>query len=180
LSPAGIFTQARKITLPGLTPGQVYSVQSRAIGGSTGYSDWSDPISHMVIDHHGRAELPLRHRKPAAEHHRPTESRDEAIRSGFVFEALIRGMGLIRARLLGPHGSLSRKCGTNSFHRFQSGSNRVKGFCRWPVLASGAACLKFVGDEVTSLISISGFGQRLLTSSPTVCHNGWPPDVTQN
>jgi hypothetical protein len=48
-TPAGIFTQARKITLPGLTPGQVYSVQSRAIGGSTGYSDWSDPVSHMVI-----------------------------------------------------------------------------------------------------------------------------------
>jgi hypothetical protein len=47
--PNAIFTQARKITLPGLTPGQVYSVQSRAIGGSTGYSDWSDPISHMVI-----------------------------------------------------------------------------------------------------------------------------------
>jgi hypothetical protein len=48
-TPAGIFTQARKITLPGLTPGQVYSVQSRAIGGSTGYSDWCDPVSHMVI-----------------------------------------------------------------------------------------------------------------------------------
>ena len=48
-TPAGIFTQARKVTLPGLTPGQVYLVQSRAIGGSTGYSDWSDPISHMVI-----------------------------------------------------------------------------------------------------------------------------------
>jgi hypothetical protein len=28
---------------------QVYSVQSHAIGGSTGYSDWSDPISHMII-----------------------------------------------------------------------------------------------------------------------------------
>jgi hypothetical protein len=47
--PAAIFTQARKITLPGPTPGQVYSVQSHAIGGSTGYSDWSDPVSHMVI-----------------------------------------------------------------------------------------------------------------------------------
>ena len=46
---AGIFTQARKITLPGLTPGQVYSVQSRAIGGVTGYSDWSSPVSHMVL-----------------------------------------------------------------------------------------------------------------------------------
>ena len=39
--------QARKITLPGLTPGQVYSVQSRAIDGSTGQSDWSDPTSHI-------------------------------------------------------------------------------------------------------------------------------------
>ena len=48
-TPAGIFTQARRITLPGLTPGQVYSVQSRAIGGSTGYSDWNGPVSHMVI-----------------------------------------------------------------------------------------------------------------------------------
>ena len=48
-TPAGIFTQARRITLSGLTPGQVYSVQSRAIGGSTGYSDWSDPVSHMVL-----------------------------------------------------------------------------------------------------------------------------------
>ena len=48
-TPAGIFTQARKITLPRLTPGQVYSVQSRAIGGATGYSDWSSPVSHMVL-----------------------------------------------------------------------------------------------------------------------------------
>jgi hypothetical protein len=44
-----IFTQARRITLPGLTPGQVYSVQSRASGGATGYSDWSGPASHMVM-----------------------------------------------------------------------------------------------------------------------------------
>jgi hypothetical protein len=46
---AGISTQARKITLHGLTPGQVYSVPSRAIGGSTGYSDWNGPVSHMAI-----------------------------------------------------------------------------------------------------------------------------------
>jgi hypothetical protein len=32
-----------------LTPGQNYSVQARAIGGSTGHSDWSDPVSHMVM-----------------------------------------------------------------------------------------------------------------------------------
>ncbi|HVU27042.1 MAG TPA: fibronectin type III domain-containing protein [Verrucomicrobiae bacterium] len=48
-TPAGVFTQSRGIVLPGLTPGQVYSVQTRAVGGSVGYSDWSDPVSHMVI-----------------------------------------------------------------------------------------------------------------------------------
>ncbi|MGA3143328.1 MAG: fibronectin type III domain-containing protein [Verrucomicrobiota bacterium] len=48
-TPAGVFAQTRGIVLPGLTPGQNYSVQARAIGGSTGYSDWSDPVSHMVI-----------------------------------------------------------------------------------------------------------------------------------
>jgi hypothetical protein len=47
--PAGVFTKARGIVLPGLTPGQVYSVQVRAVGGSTGYSDWSNPVSRMVI-----------------------------------------------------------------------------------------------------------------------------------
>ena len=47
LATGGHLQQARKITLPGLTPGQVYSVQSRAIGGSTGQSDWSDPTSHI-------------------------------------------------------------------------------------------------------------------------------------
>jgi hypothetical protein len=47
-TPAGVFPQTRGIVLPGLTPGQIYSVQARAIGGSTGYSDWSDPVSHMV------------------------------------------------------------------------------------------------------------------------------------
>jgi hypothetical protein len=47
--PAGTFTQARKIVVPNLTPGTTYSVQARAVGGSTGYSDWSDPVSHMAM-----------------------------------------------------------------------------------------------------------------------------------
>ena len=47
--PAGVFTQARGIVLSGLTPGNTYSVQARGIGGSTGYSDWSDPVSHMAM-----------------------------------------------------------------------------------------------------------------------------------
>lgn len=47
--PAGIFTKARRLVLTGLTPGQTYTVQSRAVGGSTGYSNWSDPVSHMAM-----------------------------------------------------------------------------------------------------------------------------------
>lgn len=46
---AGIFTQARSIVLENLTPGTNYTLQARAIGGSTGSSDWSDPVSHMAL-----------------------------------------------------------------------------------------------------------------------------------
>ncbi len=45
----GVFTQARKILLENLTPGTTYTVQARAIGGITGSSDWSDPVSHMSL-----------------------------------------------------------------------------------------------------------------------------------
>lgn len=47
--PAGTFTSVRRMVLTGLTPGQTYTVQIRAVGGSTGYSDWSDPVSHMAM-----------------------------------------------------------------------------------------------------------------------------------
>jgi len=47
-SEAGIFTQARRIVLPGLTPGTTYFVRARAIGGSTGYSEWSVSASLMA------------------------------------------------------------------------------------------------------------------------------------
>lgn len=40
-------TQARSVVIPGLTPGIVYTLQACAIGGLTGSSDWSDPVSHM-------------------------------------------------------------------------------------------------------------------------------------
>ena len=45
-TPAGISIQARRIEIDGLTPGTLYSVQVRAIGGSTGYSEWggSQPV----------------------------------------------------------------------------------------------------------------------------------------
>lgn len=41
-------TRARKIIVLNLTPGTVYTVVARAIGGSTGYSDWSLPTSIMA------------------------------------------------------------------------------------------------------------------------------------
>ena len=45
---AGIFTQSRRIVLAALTPGTTYNVRARAIGGSTGYSDWSVPAALMA------------------------------------------------------------------------------------------------------------------------------------
>jgi hypothetical protein len=47
-SEAGIYTQARRIVLLGLTPGTVYFARVRAIGGSTGYSEWSVVVSLMA------------------------------------------------------------------------------------------------------------------------------------
>lgn len=47
--PAGISTNSRGVVVENLTPGLVYTMQVRAIGGITGYSDWSDPVSHMAM-----------------------------------------------------------------------------------------------------------------------------------
>ncbi len=44
---AGPFTSSRSITIPGLIPGTTYMFLVRAVGGSTGSSDWSNPVSHM-------------------------------------------------------------------------------------------------------------------------------------
>jgi hypothetical protein len=44
----GIHPQARKIVLPGLTPGTLYTIQVRAVGGRTGYSDWSMATAKMA------------------------------------------------------------------------------------------------------------------------------------
>jgi hypothetical protein len=44
-----VFTQARRIVLQDLTPGTSYNIQARAVGGSTGYIDWSDPVSHIAL-----------------------------------------------------------------------------------------------------------------------------------
>jgi hypothetical protein len=45
----GMHTKPTRMLLPGLVPGTTYEVQARSIGGTTGYSDWSDPVSHMAM-----------------------------------------------------------------------------------------------------------------------------------
>jgi hypothetical protein len=40
-------TQARRIVLSNLVPGTTYAVRARAIGGSTGASNWTSPGSIM-------------------------------------------------------------------------------------------------------------------------------------
>lgn len=45
----GLFTNSRNMPVKGLTPGQNYTFQARAIGGSTGHSDWSMPVGHMSM-----------------------------------------------------------------------------------------------------------------------------------
>ena len=44
----GNFSGARRMVLKPVTPGTTYSARFRALGGSTGYSEWSDPMSHMA------------------------------------------------------------------------------------------------------------------------------------
>ncbi len=46
---AGLYTDSRGMKVGGLTPGQNYQFQVRAIGGSTGSSDWSNPVSHRSL-----------------------------------------------------------------------------------------------------------------------------------
>jgi len=41
------FLNTRRMVLTGLTPGTMYEIRARAVGGSTGYSDWCDATFHM-------------------------------------------------------------------------------------------------------------------------------------
>ena len=45
----GLHTNSRSIPLNSLTPGAMYQIEARAIGGSTGYSDWSAPTNHRSL-----------------------------------------------------------------------------------------------------------------------------------
>jgi hypothetical protein len=44
-----ISTQMRNIPVPNLTPGKTYDFHIQFVGGSTGQTDWSDTVSHMVM-----------------------------------------------------------------------------------------------------------------------------------
>ncbi len=46
---AGDFTGARRMEIGPVTPGTTYSLRYRAVGGTTGHSEWSDPVSHMAM-----------------------------------------------------------------------------------------------------------------------------------
>ena len=46
---AGIFPQARRMVVANLTAGAVYNFRVRALGGSTGYSDWSNATSRRSL-----------------------------------------------------------------------------------------------------------------------------------
>lgn len=46
---AGLYTNSRTMTITGLTPGTTYAFQVRAIGGSTGATDWSDSVAHICV-----------------------------------------------------------------------------------------------------------------------------------
>ncbi len=45
---AGSFTSARRMTLTPTTPGKLYTIEISALGGSTGQSAWSNPVSIMA------------------------------------------------------------------------------------------------------------------------------------
>jgi len=44
----GIHTKPTRVLYEGLVPGTMYELQLRSVGGTTGYSDWSDPVTHMA------------------------------------------------------------------------------------------------------------------------------------
>ena len=45
----GLHSDSRRIVIPDLTPGTVYSLQVQAVAGGNKVSDWSDAVSHMSM-----------------------------------------------------------------------------------------------------------------------------------
>ena len=48
-SPPQAFNSTREMVVTGLTPGEMYTFEVRAMGGSTGASEWSDAVSHRSL-----------------------------------------------------------------------------------------------------------------------------------
>ena len=46
---AGVFASTRGMVVTGLEPGVLYAFRVRAMGGSTGQSEWSDAVSHRSL-----------------------------------------------------------------------------------------------------------------------------------
>ena len=46
---AGMYQSTRSMVVTGLVPGGTYNFRVRAVGGSTGYSAWSNPVGHMSL-----------------------------------------------------------------------------------------------------------------------------------
>lgn len=44
-----VFGNSQQVRFASLTPGVLYTVQIRGLGGSTGTSDWSDPVQHRSL-----------------------------------------------------------------------------------------------------------------------------------
>ena len=47
--PSAFSGNSRRITIDGLTPDTMYTVEVRALGGQTGQSPWSDSTSHVTM-----------------------------------------------------------------------------------------------------------------------------------
>lgn len=44
----GVHTKAKRMMLEGVIPGTMVELQTRSVGGTLSYSDWSDPVTHMA------------------------------------------------------------------------------------------------------------------------------------
>jgi hypothetical protein len=44
-----LLSKSKGITIGKLTPGTTYTFQVRSLGGSTGYSEWSNSVSRMCL-----------------------------------------------------------------------------------------------------------------------------------
>lgn len=44
-----VFGNSEEIRFTGLTPGVLYTIQIRGLGGSTQHSDWPDPVQHRSL-----------------------------------------------------------------------------------------------------------------------------------